>query len=118
MTDQARASRMARFTAETTALSEAMMVLASMPDAPQHALAHCALDVGGGQGAAALGQRMFAVVQHPDVDAVLAQDAQQGGDRTVAGAGTADLLVPSTFRAAVSVIAPSSPDSVLTEPSA
>src|SRR4051812_42764366 len=61
------------------------------PHAPEHALAHGAFDVGGGQGAAALREGVFAVVQDPDVDAVLTQDAQQGSDGAVAGSGAADL---------------------------
>ena len=45
--------RCARFTAETTARSEAVTMLASMPDAPEDAVADGALDVGGGPGVAA-----------------------------------------------------------------
>ena len=88
--------RCARLTAETTALSEAVTMFASMPTPHRIAVADGALDVGGGLGVAAGGQRVLGVVEHPDVDADGSQRVDERGDRAVAAARRRVAGTPST----------------------
>ena len=57
----------ARLTAETTALSEAVTMFASMPDAPEDAVADRALDVRRRPRVATGGQRVLGVVEDAHV---------------------------------------------------
>ena len=58
---------LARLTAEITAFSDAVTMLASMPDAPQHLVADLALDVRRRDRVAARRQGVLGVVEHADV---------------------------------------------------
>ena len=85
--------RQARLTAEMTALSEAVTMLASTPTPQSSSSPDRALDVRRGEGVAARGQRVLGVVEHPDVEAVgptrglePVDGVHERGDRAVAGA--------------------------------